>query len=39
MKKIRETCMPRGEFKYRYWFFADTQTSHGFLALFEKINY
>ena len=24
MKKIRETCMPRGEFKYRYWFFADT---------------
>jgi hypothetical protein len=24
IKKIRETCMPRGEFKYRYWFFADT---------------
>jgi hypothetical protein len=24
MKKIRETCMPHGEFKYRYWFFADT---------------
>ncbi len=24
MKKIRETSMPRGEFKYRYWFFADT---------------
>jgi hypothetical protein len=24
MKKIRETCMPRGEFKYRYGFFADT---------------
>jgi hypothetical protein len=24
MKKIRETCMSRGEFKYRYWFFADT---------------
>jgi hypothetical protein len=23
-KKIRETCMPRGEFKHRYWFFADT---------------
>ncbi len=24
MKKIRETCMPCGGFKYRYWFFADT---------------
>ncbi len=22
--KIWETCMPRGEFKHRYWFFADT---------------
>ncbi len=32
--------MPRGEFKHRYWFFADTlQTSHGLLALFEKIYY
>ena len=24
VKKIRETCMPRDEFKYPYWFFADT---------------
>ena len=24
IKKIQETCMPRGEFKHRYWFFADT---------------
>jgi hypothetical protein len=24
MKKIQETCMPGGEFKYRYWFFAGT---------------
>jgi hypothetical protein len=24
MKKIRETYKPRGEFKHRYWFFADT---------------
>ncbi len=31
--------MPLGEFKHRYWFFADTQTSHGLLALFEKIYY
>jgi hypothetical protein len=31
MKKIRGTCMPRGEFKHRYWFFADI------FALFEKI--
>jgi hypothetical protein len=23
-EKIWETCMPRGEFKHRYWFFADT---------------
>jgi hypothetical protein len=23
-KKIRETYKPRGEFKHRYWFFADT---------------
>ncbi len=22
-EKIWETCMPRGEFKHRYWFFAD----------------
>ncbi len=27
--EIQETCMPRGQFKHRYWFFADT--------LFEKI--
>ncbi len=24
IKKIQVTCMPRGEFKHRYWFFADT---------------
>ncbi len=23
LEKIRETCMPLGEFKHRYWFFAD----------------
>ncbi len=23
-EKIRKTCMPHGEFKRRYWFFADT---------------
>jgi hypothetical protein len=23
-EKIRETYMPRGEFKHRYWFIADT---------------
>ncbi len=23
-EKIWETCMPRGEFKHRYWFFAET---------------
>ena len=23
-EKIRQTCMPRGEFKHRYWFFTDT---------------
>jgi hypothetical protein len=22
-EKIWETCMPRGEFKHRYWFFTD----------------
>jgi hypothetical protein len=39
MKKIRETCMPRGELNYRYWFFADTPNIDGLLALFEKIYY
>ncbi len=29
--------MQRGEFKHRYWFFADTQISLGIVALFEKI--
>jgi hypothetical protein len=32
-----ETCIQRGEFKHRYWFFADTQISLGIVALFEKI--
>jgi hypothetical protein len=35
--------MPRGEFKHRYWFFADrhskVQTSHGLMAFFENISY
>ncbi len=31
-EKIRETCMPRGEFKHRYWF-----ASNYCIALFEKI--
>jgi hypothetical protein len=31
--------MPRGEFKHRYWFFADPPNVHGLLALFEKIFY
>jgi hypothetical protein len=22
-EKISETCLPRGEFKHRYWFFVD----------------
>jgi len=33
---ISETCLPRGEFKHRYWFFADTPNVQ---ALFEKIYY
>ncbi len=31
--------MPRGEFKHRYWSLPTLQTSHGLLALFEKIYY
>jgi hypothetical protein len=38
-EKIRETCMPRGKFKHRYWSLPTLQTSHGLLALFEKIYY
>jgi hypothetical protein len=31
--------MPRGEFKHRYWFFADAPNIAGnYLALFEKID-
>jgi hypothetical protein len=29
--------MQRGEFKHRYWSFADTQISLGIVAFFEKI--
>jgi hypothetical protein len=29
--------MPRGEFKYRYWCFADTPNIAGNCPLFEKI--
>jgi hypothetical protein len=37
-EKIRETCMPRGEFKHRYKFFADTPNiAIGFFAFFETI--
>jgi hypothetical protein len=28
-EKIRETCMPHGEFKHRYLFFADTPNIAG----------
>ncbi len=37
MKKNCETCIPLGEFKHRYWFFADTPNILGIVALFEKI--
>jgi hypothetical protein len=37
-EKIRETCMPRGEFKHRYWSLPTLQISPGIVALFEKIN-
>jgi hypothetical protein len=36
-EKIRETCMPRGEFKHRYWFFADTPNIDRNFALFEQL--
>jgi hypothetical protein len=37
-EKIRETCMPRGEFKHCYWSFADTPNiARGIVALFQKI--
>jgi hypothetical protein len=29
--------MPRGEFKHRYWFFADAPNIGGNFSLFEKI--
>jgi hypothetical protein len=34
-EKIRETCMPRGEFKhrYRYWFFGDTPNVAWFVSV------
>ncbi len=31
--------MPRGEFKHRYWLFADTPNVAWTVALFEKIYY
>jgi hypothetical protein len=42
-EKISETCLPRGEFKLRYWFFADAPSPNigrnCTVALFEKIYY
>jgi hypothetical protein len=32
-EKIRETCMPRGEFKHRYWFFGDTPNVAWFVSV------
>jgi hypothetical protein len=32
--KIRETCMPRGEFKRRYWFFDDGGNGQFWLKIF-----
>jgi hypothetical protein len=37
-EKIVETCMPRGEFKRRSWFFADTPLTQEIVALFEIYN-
>ncbi len=36
MKKIRETCMPRGKFKRRYWFFAATPNTAGNCSIIWK---
>jgi hypothetical protein len=36
-EKIRETCMPRSEFKHRYFPLPTLQISHGIVAFFEKI--
>jgi hypothetical protein len=30
---VHETCMPRGEFKHRYWFFADTPNVAWFVSI------
>jgi hypothetical protein len=37
--KIRETCLPRGEFKHRHWVFADTPNiaRNCRVTVFEKI--
>ncbi len=35
-EKIRETCTPRGEFKHRYWFFADTPNIAGNFSVIWK---
>jgi hypothetical protein len=36
-EKIQETSMPRGQFKHRYSYFADTPISVGAVAFFKKI--
>ncbi len=35
-EKTRETCRPRGEFKHRYWFFADTPNIAGNFSVIWK---
>jgi hypothetical protein len=39
MKKIRETCMPRGNSNIAIGSLPKLQTLHGLLALFEQIYY
>ena len=34
--KICQTCMPRGKFKHRYWFFAAAPNIARIVELFEK---
>ncbi len=36
-EKIRETFVPRGEFKHRYWFFAENDITVN-LSLFSLVN-
>jgi hypothetical protein len=37
--KIQETCMPRGEFKHRYWFFADSPNAAWIVSVILKDYY